>query len=152
ASVAAVVAADDQLVAPLEDADDPPLGAAAFLDSLDADDHAVAVHRFVEVWPGDVDVAARIERALGGDEAVSGRMRLQPADVEIHLLGQAETVPANLNEIARRDERFDVSFERSALVARNTENLEQLAHGGGMMYPLAHEGEHLVASKHRDSG
>ena len=45
-----------------------------------------------------------VERTLGRDEAVAGRMRLQPADVEVHLFGQAEAMAANLNEIAGGDE------------------------------------------------
>ena len=95
---------------------------------------------------GDVDVAAgRLERTLGGDEPVAGRMRLQPADVQVHLFGQAEALPANLDEIAGGDERLDVPLERRALVARDLENLQQLAHAGGMMHPLAHERENLVA-------
>ena len=72
-------------------------------------------------------------------------MRLQAADVEIHLLGQAEAVPANLNQVAGGDERLDVALERGALVARNLEDLKELAHGGGMMHPLAHEREDLFA-------
>src|SRR6185436_10456161 len=44
----AIVAADDRLVRALEDADDPPLGAPAVLDPLDADHDAVAVHRLVQ--------------------------------------------------------------------------------------------------------
>ncbi len=51
---------------------------------------------------------------------------------------------SNLNEIARRDERFDVPLERRALVARHFENLEQLPHAGGMVHPLAHQREHLI--------
>ena len=72
-------------------------------------------------------------------------MRLQPADVEVHLLGQAEALPANLDEIARRDERLEVALERRALVARNLEQLQQLAHAGGMVHPLAHQRENLIA-------
>ena len=116
--------------------------------ALDADDDAVAVHRFVEVRPGNVDVAARVERTLGGDEPVAGRVRLQPADVEVHLLGQAEALAADLNEIARGDERLDVPLERRALVAGNLEDLKQLAHAGGMVHPLAHQRENLITRKH----
>ena len=45
AALVAVVAADEPLVAALEDADDAALGAAAVLDPLDPHDDAVAVHR-----------------------------------------------------------------------------------------------------------
>ena len=72
-------------------------------------------------------------------------MRLQPADVQVHLFGQAEAMAANLNEIAGGDERLDVALERGALVARNFEKLQQLAHAGGMVHPLAHQREHLIA-------
>ena len=130
----------------LEDPDDAPFGAAAVLDALDADDDAVAVHRFVEVRAGNVDVAAADSSGRSGrDEAVAGRVRLQAADVEVHLLGQAEALAANLNEIAGGDERLDVALERGALVARHLENLQQLAHAGGMVHPLAHEREDLIA-------
>ena len=119
-----------------------PFGAAAVLDALDADDDAVAVHRFVEVRAGNVDVAAAGSSGRSGvDEPVAGRVRLQPADVEIHLLGQAEALAADLNEIAGRDERLDVPLERRALVARDLEKLQQLAHAGGMVHPLAHQRE-----------
>ena len=52
---------------------------------------------------------------------------------------------ANLNEIAGGDERLDVALERRALVARNFEHLQQLAHAGGMVHPLAHEREDVIA-------
>ena len=121
--------------------------------ALDARDDAVAVHRLVQVRARDVDVAgARLERPLGDDEAVAGRVRLQPADVQVHLLGQAEAVAADLDQIARRHERRDVAFERRAFVARNFEHLQQLAHGGRMVHPLAHQREHLVERKHLNSG
>ena len=94
----------DRRVSAFEDPDDPPFDAAAFLHALDARDDAVAVHRFVEMRTGDVDVAAGVELTLGRDEAVAGRMRLQPADVEVHLLGQSESLASNLNEIAGRNE------------------------------------------------
>ena len=101
----------------------------------------------------NVDVAAaRFERALGRDEPIAGRMRLQPADVEVHFLRQAEAVPADMNEVARSDERFDVTFERRPLVTLDFENLEELAHAGGMMDPLTHERERLLARKHVNLG
>jgi hypothetical protein len=71
-------------------------------------------------------------------------MRLQPADVEIHLLGQAEAMAPNLNQVARGEQGLDMALERSAFVARNFENLQQLAHGGRMMHALAHEREDVV--------
>ena len=146
AAVVAVVAADQRAVAALEHPDDAPFGAAAVLDALDADHDAVAVHRLVEMRVGNVDVAAAgFERPLRRHEPVARRVRLQAADVEVHLLGQTETIASNLNEVARGDERFDVPLERRAVVLRHFEYLQQLAHAGGMMHPLAHEREHLIA-------
>ena len=146
AVVVAVVAADERRVGALEDADDAPFGAAAVLDPLDADDDAVAVHRLVEVRCRRCRCRRRrIERPLGHDEAVAGRMRLQAADVEVHLFGQAEALPANLNEIAGGDERLDVALERRALVLGHLEQLQELAHGGGVVHPLAHQREDVIA-------
>ena len=116
-----------------------------FLDALDTHHDAVAVNRFVQMKTGDVDVSAvGLERPVRRHEAVAGRMRLEPADVEVHLLGQAEPLAADLHEIAGGDQRFDVTFERGALLARDLEDLQQLAHAGGMMNPLAHQLEDLI--------
>ena len=45
----AIVAADERLVAALEDPDDAPFRTPVVLDALDAHDDTVAVHRFVEM-------------------------------------------------------------------------------------------------------
>ena len=102
--------------------------------------------------PGDIDVAAGLERPFGDDEAIAGRMRLQPADVEVHLLGQPESMTADLNELAGGDERLDVPLERRAVVARNLEQLKEFPHAGGMVDTLAHEREHLITRKHLNLG
>ena len=97
----------------LEDADDAAFGAAAVLDALDAHDDAVAVHRLVQVRRRRCRCRRRASSGRSGvDEAVAGRVRLQPADVQIHLLGQAEAVAADLDQLARRDERLEVPLER----------------------------------------
>ncbi len=72
-------------------------------------------------------------------------MRLQPADIQVHLFGQAEALAANLDQIAGGDERIDVALEGGALVARHLEQLQELADAGGMVHPLAHRREDLVA-------
>jgi hypothetical protein len=94
---------------------------------------------------GHVDVAARVERTLGDDEAVAGGMGLEAADEEVHLFGQAEPMASNLDEIAGGDERLDVTFERRPVVAGNFEDLQQLAHAGGMVNALPHQREDLIA-------
>jgi len=103
------------------------------------------VHRLVEVRIGNVDIAAAgIEGTLGRHESISGRMGLQAPDVEVHLFGQPETITADLNEVTGRDEGLDVALERRPVVLRDFEDLEQLAHAGGMMDPFPHEGEDLI--------
>ena len=72
-------------------------------------------------------------------------MRLQAADVQIHLLRQAEAMTADLYQVAGADERLDVPSEGGALFARNLENLKELADGRGMMHTLAHQREQVVA-------
>jgi hypothetical protein len=102
---------------------------------------------------GDVDIAgARIERPVWRHEAVAARMRLQAADIQVHLFGQTEPVAANLDEVARGDKGFDLALERRAFVARNFENLQQLAHGGRVVHSLAHQREHLIERKHLNLG
>ena len=49
---------------------------------------------------------------VGDDEAVAGRVRLQPADDEVHPVGQAEAVAADLEEIAVGDQRLQEPPER----------------------------------------
>jgi hypothetical protein len=63
--------------------------------------------------------------------------------VEVHLLGQPESVPAYLDEVPRGDEGIEMTLERSTLVAWNLEKLEELADAGRVMDPLAHPLEDL---------
>jgi hypothetical protein len=72
-------------------------------------------------------------------------MGLKAADVEVHLFGQPEPITSDLNEVAGGDERLDVPLERRAVVLGHFEYLEQLAHARGMMNPLSHEREHVIA-------
>ena len=140
-----VVPTDDTFVAPLEDADDAAFDPPVVFQPFDAGDDAVAVHRFVQMRAGDVDVSARLERPFRRHEAVAGRMRLQPADEEVHLFRETEAMAADLNEIARSEQRFDMSLEGRPLVARDLQDLQELADPRRVMDSLAHQREHLVA-------
>ncbi len=71
-------------------------------------------------------------------------MRLQPADMEIHLLGEAEAMAANLDELAGLDQRVEMPLERRPFLAGHFEQLQELANAGGMVHPLAHQRENLV--------
>ena len=44
-----------------------------------------------QVWRGNVDVAAALERALRNHEAVAGGVGFEAPDVQVHLLGQPDT-------------------------------------------------------------
>src|SRR4029077_6893536 len=78
--VAAIVAADNPLVAALEDADHSAFCAtpAVLTDgrALDADDHTGAGHGFIEMGAPDVDIAAGLDWTLGRYEPVPSGMRL----------------------------------------------------------------------------
>ena len=57
---------------------------------------------------GDVDVLAvlPVRRVLRHHEAEAAGIRGQTADDEVHLVGQAKAIAANLEELAGRDQRF----------------------------------------------
>src|SRR5206468_4379506 len=72
-ALVAIVPADERFVRAFEDTNDAPFGPATLLDALDADDDAIAVHRFVEQRTGNVNVAAeRLKRTIRRHEAVAG--------------------------------------------------------------------------------
>ena len=102
AGVVGLEAADERRLAALEDPDDAPFEPLLGL-PLDARDDAIAVHRLGQVGGRDVDVLlVAASTVLGHDEAEAGRIGREPADDEVHLLGQAEAVAANLQQLAGR--------------------------------------------------
>ncbi len=78
-----LVAPDDAQVGPLEDADDPSLG-AALAPALDPGDDTVAVERLADVRRGDEDVRLSLAPLVRDDEAVARRAARQPSDDEVH--------------------------------------------------------------------
>ncbi len=142
------VAADHGRGAALEDADDAPFGAAVAA-ALDAHDDAVAVHRFVQIRAGDVDVAFdAIELAFGADERIPLRMHLQPPDNEIHLLGQPIMAVPGLNQGADGYEVLQPAAEGGALIAGDFQCLQQFANRRRMVDLLAHRPQNLLVSQH----
>ena len=112
-----------------------PFGAAVVAVALDAHDDAIAVQRLLEVRGRDVDVALHaLGRPLRRHEAEAGRMALEPADDEIHAIGQPVAIAADEHERAVVDERFQVPLERRVLVAGNLEHAHQFARGGRMRH------------------
>src|SRR6185369_11883868 len=93
----------------------PAFDTAVVFHAFDADDDAVAVHGFVQVGGADEDVAAGFDIAFWRDEPVAGWMRLQAANVEVHLLGQSEALTANLDEFAVGHEALQMAPERGPL-------------------------------------
>jgi hypothetical protein len=115
------------------------------------------VHRFGEVRRGDVNIPARRLRSVGGltalgvlghDESKSARVGLQLSDDKIHLLGNAEPVAANLQQLAAGRERLQLAPERVALFARNAQHLRELPGGGRVMNAVADESEEIAGIGH----
>jgi hypothetical protein len=131
--------ADDGFVAAVQNLDDATLEPLWRL-ALDACDDAVAVHRFEQIRAGDIDVFpfAGIHM-LGYDKAEPAGIRRETADDKVHLVAQAKTVAANLHEFAGGDERFQLSLERRAFLARYPEDLGQLSSCCGMVNAVADE-------------
>ena len=95
-----------------------------------------------------VDVRRIVAGFVGNDEAESGRVRLQPPDDEIHLVGQADAAAFRLDELARRDERLQETPERHAFFLRNLERLDELSRRGRMRDLLTHQFQYLFSGKH----
>ena len=71
---------------------------------------------------------------------------LQPADVQVHLFGQPEALPAELNQSP--EATSDLRCRLNPLVARDLEDLQEFPHCGGVVHALAHERENLIARGH----
>ena len=87
---------------------------------------------------------------LGYDETEPTRVGGEPPDDEIHLLGQAEAVATNLQQIARRHERLQLTLEGGALLARHAKHLHQLACGRGVMNRLANAVKKVLIATQRE--
>ena len=124
-----VEAADDRGVAALEDADDAPLEPVLDRPALDAREHAIAVHRLLDVGGRHVHVGRVAAGLVGNDEAEAGRVHLQTADDEVHLVGQPDAAAFGLDELAGRDERFQEAAECRAFFVRNLERLRSARAG-----------------------
>ena len=109
-------------------------------DPLDANDDAIAVHRLIQVAPGDVDVACDLfERPIRNHEAKPSGVGRDPADDEIHAIRQAVPVAPGLYELAAGDQLPEQALERGTLFARKLEPLEQLTRGGGVVDLVANQ-------------
>ena len=148
AGIVDVEAADGVARAALEDADDPAFRAAVG-DPLDAGHDAIAMHRLIQIAAGNVDVARHLlERPIRHDEAKAARVGRDPADDEIHPVGQAVTVAARLHQLAVGHQLPEQALESRALLTGKLEPLEQLARGGGVVYLFANQLEELFLVEH----
>ena len=93
---------------------------------------------------GDIDVAASVEGPFRDHEPEAAGVRLEASDVQVHFLGQTVALPADLDELARRDKGPHVPLERRTLLGRHLEELQELADAGGMVDPLAHQHQDLI--------
>ena len=135
------ITADDRRLAALQDPDNSSFG-ASFSVPLDAHDNAIAVHRFREIGRCDVDVRSRSVGVwlIGNDKAEPARVGRESADDEVHLVGQSVSIAADLEEFTCSHERFQLSSETCALIARDAQHPHQIPHRGGMMGVLANLG------------
>ena len=143
-----VEAADDRRIAALENADDAPFEPVLRRPALDAREHAIAVHRFLDVGGRDVHVRRVAAGLVWNHEAESRRMHLKTADDKIHLVRQADAAALGLDELAGRDERFQQTSKRRAFFLRNLERFGELARRGGMRDFLTHQLEDLFSREH----
>ncbi len=90
---------------------------------LDADEHAVAVHRLHEVHARDVEVARDVlDGVIGLDEAEAVRVHREAPGDQVHAVGQAVVPAARLDEGATRDEAFQGAAQSDALLARHAQH------------------------------
>jgi hypothetical protein len=72
-------------------------------------------------------------------------VHLQPADDDVHPVREAEPVAADLEQLAVGDERLQQPPKRRAVLARDLEQLNQLARACRMVRALAQALQNLVA-------
>src|SRR5688572_12332649 len=84
---------------------------------------------------------------LRHDKAESAGIRGQLADDQIHLVGHAEAIAANLEKFAGGDERLELPLERCPLLAGNAKNLCELSGGCGMVNFVANELKQVHATR-----
>ena len=130
-----VEAADDRRIAALENADDAPFETILRRPALDAREHAIAVHRFLDVGGRHVHVRRVAAGLVWNHETETSRMHLKAAHDKIHLVRQADAAALGFDELAVVTSDFnDVEMSRvfwdlSAL---------RLARGCGMRDVLTH--------------
>ena len=141
-------AADDRRRAALEDAQDASFRALVG-DALDARDHAVAVHRLIQVAARDVDVAGHLlDRPIRHDESEPARVGGDAPDDEVHPVRQAVAVAAGLDQLALGDQVLEQSFERRPLLARYLQPLQELSRRGRVVDLVANQLEQLFVIQH----
>jgi hypothetical protein len=144
-----VEAADDRRIAALENADDAPFETILRRPALDAREHAIAVHRFLDVGGRHIHVRRVAAGLVRDHETESGRMHLKAAHDKIHLVRQADAAALGFDELAGRDERFQQPSKCRAFFLRNSERCRELARGCGMRDFLTHQLEDLFSREHQ---
>jgi hypothetical protein len=75
---------------------------------------------------------------IRNDKTEPARVRRESSDDEVHLFGQSVSIAADLEEFTRSYERFQLSSETCALIARDAQHPHQIPHCCGMMGVLAY--------------
>ena len=82
---------------------------------------------------------------LGHDKPEPAGICLELPDHQVHLLGNAKPVAANLNEHPVIDQRLELPLEVGALLAGDAQQLRELPRGGRMMNFVFDQTENVVA-------
>ena len=138
ARVVDVEPAHDGRGAALQDSKDASF-CPVFTRAFDPRHDPIAVHGLIEVAPRDEDVSGDpFDRPVGHDETEAPRVRLHPADDQVHQVRQTESVATRLNQVAGGNELLQQAPDGRPLIPWNLEPLKQLSRGRRMVDLLAH--------------
>ena len=110
--------ADDLPVRALDHLDDPAFAAAATVDPRRPHEHGVAVHHLAHFPRREIKIGAAV---VGHHEAVSVRMRLDPATQHVDLLRDEDRAFAIAQELAVALHRRQAAGEGLGLLAAHPE-------------------------------
>ena len=92
-----------------------------------------------------------LDRPVRHDEAEPARVGRDPADDQVHPVGQAEAVAAGLDELAAADQVLQQPLEGGALFPRYLQALQQFPRRGGVVHLVADQLEQLFVIQHVSS-
>ena len=93
-------------------------------------------------------LAGPVARPFRFDKRKPARIGAHPAHDEVHAIGKAETLTANLDERTVRHECAKPALERCPLLARNTKRPHEFLGGRGMIDAIADQAKDFLFSEH----